>query len=282
MKTKLLIWLLALTVILEIIVTVLIPNIRSGFYNALQAKDSVSFGWFLVGYSIMLCVITASAVAKPYLQQTLALYKQMKLMARFNVANLHGRKTDKTAQAATESAILCYRNYYEVYSEVVISAVIVVSLYVINYNQTSLILLASGYSIGAILVSFLFKKPLLGRELEVQTSTAKYRESISMHEVTRSKTRRYLTALYDMVKLNSAFILFKSSKNTLAAILPLAILAPQYFSGKFTLGEYMAQVATFELIVINFTILIIFYKNFLQARTSREIIEAELQRLSTK
>jgi ABC-type uncharacterized transport system fused permease/ATPase subunit len=69
------------------------------------------------------------------------------------------------------------------------------------------------------------------------------------------------------------YTLFSRIKGSLASLIPYILLGGTYFAGTITLGVFMAGVATFELIVINATILVILYPKLTKARASYKIVQ---------
>ena len=71
-----------------------------------------------------------------------------------------------------------------------------------------------------------------------------------------SKTNRIVLA---STLTRTKYLLFTKLQNGLLLVIPYIVLIPQYFNNKITIGVLMRHSATFDLIVVNATILLSLY-----------------------
>lgn len=182
-------------------------------------------------------------------------------------------------QAQTEAIRNATELYLEIAVEIFISASIVIMLIVANLHNTPILVAAVIYTVAASILAALFNKPLINADIGAQSSEGLYRESLSDIAngngdfSSKAKFVALITSYYEYIKVVMYFTLFSRIKGSLASLIPYILLGSAYFSGTITLGIFMAGVATFELIVVNATILVVLYPKLTKARASYKIVQ---------
>lgn len=152
--------------------------------------------------------------------------------------------------------------------EVLISASIIIGLVITNYHSTVLMSAALAYTVVLTIMAALFNKPLTTSESDRQTAEGVYREAISDiandngDYSSKAKFLQVINSYYRYINVLMYFTLFSRVKSSAAVIIPYVLLSYDYFSGASTLGQFMAGVATFELLVTNSTILLAIYPQY--------------------
>lgn len=273
-------WIVALVIIIsaEIGLTVVIPMWREYFYNVLQLKNIAEFypalGWFA---ALMLGMGTVQGLKNwtGYRLSFLVREAITKTLFRNWVSS------DKTApnytQALTESIRNSTELYLEIIVEVIISAAIVVILVMSSLHSIPIITAALAYTLSMSALAAIFNKPLVRTDADAQKAEGAFREAISdisagKNDYTYSnKWAEVARTYYTYIKIQMSFTLFSRVKGSLASLIPYVLLSSEFFAGTITLGEFMSGVATFELLVVNATILMALYPKLTRARASKSI-----------
>jgi ABC-type uncharacterized transport system fused permease/ATPase subunit len=170
--------------------------------------------------------------------------------------------------------------FLEIAVEVIISGTIVVSLVIMSLDNPPILIAATAYTVGMTLVAWLFNKPMIASDMGWQSEEGEFRETITMVcEGTdcytfKERLARVTAAYYRYIKVVMYFTLFSRVKAALGQLVPYIILSYPFFAGDITLGQFMKGVGTFELIVINSTILLVLYPKLTKAKASYNISKA--------
>lgn len=265
-------------IVAEIVLTVLIPTWRESFYNILQTKEESSFTTSLVWFFFLMTGLGFAQGLKVWVGQLVSFELRKAGTKTLFKTWVKGKRTAKNyTQAMTESLRNATELYLEVAVEILISAIIVISLIVANLHQHSILVAAFIYTITMSTLAALFNRPLIVSDKEWQSAEGKFREAIgdiaNGNEDFSSK-QKFLTIVqtyYAYIKIVMFFTLFSRVKSSLASLVPYILLAAPFFQGTLTLGDFMSGVAAFELIVINATIVIILYPKLTKARASYQL-----------
>lgn len=277
-KTTLLALTLLTIVATEIIMTCLIPEWREYFYNVLQNKDQANFISSIIYFFMLMLGLGAAQGLKTWVGQLLSFefrYAATKVLFKTWVK---GKRVAKNyTQSMTEALRNATELYLEIAVEVFISAAIVISLIAVNIHNTAIIIAAIIYTIVASALAAFFNKPLIHSDMSWQSSEGALRETISdiangNEDFSYKKKLETLTFHYYLyIRVLMFFTLFSRLKASLASLIPYILLAGTYFAGGMTLGDFMAGVTIFELIVINSTILLALYPKLTKARASYKL-----------
>ena len=267
----------------EIVFTVAIPMWREGFYNILQKKDLLHFNhqlWYLVallgGLSLVqsfkqyMCNVFSFEWRRPNM---LDLRKRLMRYVRRNK-----QLPDNYGQAIAEATRWTTSNYVIVWAELIISGGIVIGLLAQNYDKPMLMGASVAYSVLTLLIAKFFNRPLTRAQHEIQSAEGKYRDNMGLWakggEYTgKTDFRTFISKYYLLIRTNLNYTLFMSGQSTIANLAPYILIGPLYFASKITLGDFMAQVSIFELLVINLTVFRNLYPELAVARGAQAIID---------
>ena len=279
-KRALVAWMILLGIIIatEIGLTVVIPMWREYFYNVLQLKNIAEFypalGWFA---ALMIGMGTVQGLKSWTGYRISFIVREAITKTLFRNWLASDRTAPNYTQALTESIRNSTELYLEIVVEVVISAAIVVILVLSNLHSVPIITASLIYTLSMSALAAAFNKPLVRTDADAQKAEGAFREAISdifsgKNDYTYSdKWAEVAKTYYTYIKVQMNFTLFSRVKGSLASLIPYILLSSSFFAGTITLGEFMAGVATFELLVVNATILMALYQKLTRARASKSI-----------
>lgn len=271
------IFLLLGLLVLEIIATVLIPEWRKLFYNILESKDVNKF-YIGIGYFAMLMGgMTLAQSFKQYVGRRTALQCRTaltKLLQKKWVNAECMMTVDNPCQRINEDCRIATDLAVKVLIEIIISGAIVVSLVIEAMKDPYIVYAALIYTIVAAVGAMLFRRSLVDHEIRMQKAEADHRFSLSQISLgvgDYTSKNKYAHTVHSIVAYFNrllGFTIFSASQQQFSIIVPWIILGFPYFQGLITLGEFMGSVATFELIVVNSTILIQLFPDVTRAEGS--------------
>ncbi len=279
-KSKALALLLTLVGIItvEIFLTVVIPMWREGFYNTLETKNYEGFKTSLVLFTIMMSGLGIVQGVKVWVGQLLSFLSREALTKVLFKPWVKGSRTSAHhTQAMTESLRNATEMYLEIAVEIVISLSIVIILIITSWSRPDILLAALAYTIVASALALFFNRPLIRSDIAWQKAECDFRDNLSIlatgEDTHKQKDFWKKVAVtykhYTFVVMN--FTLFGRMKSSLSALVPYILLSIPFFAGGMTLGAFMSGVASFELIVMNSTILLMLYPKLMRARASYKI-----------
>lgn len=278
---------LSIILIIEIIATLLIPSWRDYFYTSLVLYNLPSF-FIAVGLFIgLMGSLTVAQGLKTWLAQKIALHLRTGLTSYLQDKYIKANRPVivNSSQRINQDTALSTDLALSVIIEVIISGVIVIALVVQAFYQPKLILLALGYTLIVSLFMFIFKNKLVSRDITLQNVEASHRESLSqvfnsnlfVNAPFRDSNVIYNTvkdAYTKFIKTVMHYSLFNRMQNNFSIVIAYLIIAPLYFTKDITLGQFMGDVAIFELIVINATILTQLFPNMTKSIASWHRLQA--------
>jgi len=264
----------------EVVATVLIPDTRRYFYNIIEAKDSVNFMSGLLYYFSVLGIFGICQGFKGWVGSLMALDLRTAitkvLLKKWVTGDVS--RVSLADQRIQEDAKLCTDLTIRVFLEVVISFLIVLGLLESVWGNWPLFAASFGYAGAVILVALVFKKPLVSREISLQISEGHFRTAltkIGMGQGDHTSKGHYdsiKTSYKALIATMRDYTLFNRTKGALSSLIPFLLLAPSYFAGDIKLGNLMEAVAVFDLLVINSTILVLYYADVTRSSASWERI----------
>lgn len=270
--------LLVLVVVVEIFFTAIIPLWREHFYDVLEAKDQDNFYKSLTYFTGLMLGLGFSQGLKVWAGQLVS-FEMRKASTKllFKKWVKGDREIPNYTQAMTEALRNATEMYLMVGTELFISFSIVISLIFVNLDQPVILQASAVYTGIMIAVAVLFNRPMVNADAGWQKEEGYFRETLSYIYsgndcfTFKEKLENISLAYYRYIKVVMYFALFSRLKGALGSLVPYILLSYPYFAGEITLGAFMKGVASFELIVINSTIIVIVYPNLTKARASLTI-----------
>lgn len=262
-------------IVVEIILTCLIPIWREQFYNILQTLNVGMFYTSLSYFAALMIGMGAVQGLKTWVGQLLSFQIRRAATKVLFKPWVKGKKAVKNySQAMTEALRNSTELYLEIGVEVIISGAIVVGLIVSNIHNMPVIVASIIYTAAVTLLAAFFNKPLINSDTSWQEAEGSFREAIgniangNEDFTSKQKFEMVVGSYYRYIRVVMYYTLFSRVKSSASAIIPYLLMAGPYFSQAITLGDFMASVAVFELIVINSTILTMLYPKLTKARAS--------------
>lgn len=272
--------LLLFLLIVEIVLTCYIPTWRSMLFDPIKDKNVDLFYHGVTIFVLGLSALGAVQGLKIYVSSLFAFELRSAsskgLFHRWSVAD----KPKQTGyiQPQTEAVRTTTEYMVSIIIEVFISLFIVVGLIVSNMNNPIILWGALAYSIIVSLLTVIFNRPMTTRNVAWQEAEGLYTEKLS-----ELAGKRESFPLDNFVQVGAAYIKYQlmnmyftltsTGTGILSNLIPYILLSGAYFSGKMGFGEYMAGIATFDLIVINATILTTKYSSVIKTVASWKIIK---------
>ncbi|MEI6183907.1 MAG: SbmA/BacA-like family transporter [Bacteroidota bacterium] len=234
-------WLTALGLvnILEVLLVLGLTFWREHFWNAISTKDIHGFFFYLGIFAVLtlvLCFVTSSSV---YFGTRAAISWREKLSALANKF-----KTSKIENVSQRIQADCfdYPNLCIVLGGGAFKAFLYVLLFslsiIFNFNSVWLIWII-GYSILSTVIAHYIGAPLVHLNYKNQMLEATYRNSL-----TKLNFRKCIDIQLKLAKKLKHLQYFQSFYGQLGVIIPLLIIAPEYFSTTMTLGHLMQANST--------------------------------------
>lgn len=270
--------------IAEIVMTNLIPTWRQYFFNVLGSRQQSLFSLAIMYYLALVTILTLAQGFKKWLAQKLALHFRTALTNILQYKWLSHKKrdiVDSPDQRINQDTFLATDNTISVALEVIISGVLVILLVGESLAKPQLILASLAYTVIVCIIAMVFKNKLIDTEIGLQKAEAEHRYSLSQLREVNSKLGiqigsgiadiKYLKVIQNYLKniaINLKYTLFAASQSNFTPAASYILLAPAFFAGTMTIGSYMGDVALFDLIVVNASILVIVFPNVTRAIAS--------------
>lgn len=268
---------LILLITLEIIATTLIPYWRQFFFNVLEKKDASNFSLGIIYFLVLMGSLVVAQSLKQFIGRRTALQCRTVLTNILLTKWTKGgnfSEVDNPCQRINEDCRIATDLAVKVFIEVVISGTIVIMLVIEAMHNMHIIYGATIYTLAASAGALLFRRGLVTTEIQMQKAEADHRFALSQislrlgdytavkkYEIAKNSVLIYLNRLL-------GFTVFSVSQGQFSVLIPWILLSVPYFKGQMSLGDFMAGVATFELIVVNSTILIQLFPEVTKAEGS--------------
>lgn len=269
---------LGVIIIAEIVLTMVIPMWRESFYNILELKDASVFTDSLIAFTALMLGLGFVQGIKVWVGQKISfIVREIQTGVMYRKWMSSNKTTQHYTQAMTEAVRNSTELYLEILVEIAISAAIVVGLILMNLHHPYILIAAIAYTLLSSLIMTLFNKPMMTKDAEWQKAEGEYRENLvklatGVNDNTSDAKWGAIVHTYSKyITVLMNFTLFTRVKGALSSLIPYVLLASAFFSGTITLGVFMAGVATFELIVINATIVMVLYPKLTKARASKHL-----------
>ena len=267
-------------VVAEIVLTTVIPEWRKYFFDILEKKQAGLFVHSLVLFTLMSLSLGAAQGLKNWISGKLSfVLREAGTKISFRSWVESSRTAPHSGQALTGAMSQATSLYLDMAMEIFISASIVVMLIFANLNNPVLLASSLVYTVAASLLAVFFNKPLITSDVDWQKAEGSFRDMVTEvslgHDPYTFKKRllHVASTYYRYIKINMYFTLFSRVKGAAANLIPYVLFGTAYFNGSISLGHFMAFAGTFELIVINSTIVLLLYPNLTKARASYKIVK---------
>lgn len=255
----------------EITLTMASPLWRKYFYDVMQNKDYELFHTSLVYFIALVMGLGVSQGVKVWIAAKFS-FQWREAVNEMFLSKWRKSMPKNMTTAFTDSLYLATETYVEISMEVFISASIVVGLILSNMDDTELMVSSLLYTLAATLLATLFNKPLISSDMDVQISVGGYREKLlEGNPEIRTAFGVIKRAYYKYIFVVLGFNFFSRVKGAAATLIPYLLFADSYLLGDASFGDFMGKVASFELIVINSTILVALYPKLTKARAGYNI-----------
>lgn len=262
-------YILLLNLIIEVILTCLIPESKGYFFTYLQQFNHLAWVglFFYIGVLFSLDIIQ---IIKPLLQTLVANSRRHKLTEH---SLDKGLEISNREQRIQEDVKLYSINSTIVYSEYFISFFIVFYLILYNRNHLLLIVASLAYSAVCIISAYLFRKKMINAEKSIQVIETLFRDEIRIRRTSQSLLQKVLKTNINNSVVRFSYNLCVRIQTGIMTLLPFIYLLPTYLQKKITLGVMMEQASIFELLVVNMTIIVSLFPLLMQSRASKERID---------
>jgi ABC-type uncharacterized transport system fused permease/ATPase subunit len=264
--------------IAEIALTCLIPTWRDYFYKVLQQFNRGEF-WPALWWGLALMTgLGAVQGVKTWARQKFSFTIRKAASKVFLKKWVYSKRTNPNYSIALTDTIKNSTDLlFDVACEIFISFAIVVVLIANSWHQPEIIISALVYTLAVSGLAYLFNTPLIKSDAELQKTEGAYRTAIGDIANDRGdfsakeKWEALSRAFSYYINVLMGFTLFSRVKGSLATLVPYVLLFDAYFDKQIDLGGFMAGVSSFELIVINTTILVVVYPQITKAIASYKI-----------
>lgn len=262
---KKLITIIILVLILESLLTGLIPHSRGLLFGYLESKAGPIY-IALALYFFNYLFLDFFQSIKGYLITKLSLLFRRDRTYKVLMSPIN--EADNVAQRIQEDIKLSYQNRFTVWAEYFISGTIVIQLLIINLSVPLLSIAALAYAVLSVIIAYKFNPRLTRAEKTVQQEEASYRADISFNNLLKANDVSLRAE-----KIKTEYLLFTKLQLGMVTVLPYIILIPSLLSGVIDLGTLVKHQATFSLIVVNAAILIQFYTVLIKGKASEERVK---------
>lgn len=269
MKYKYLIFLF-IVIIMEAVMTGIIPIYRGALYGALADKAPTIY------YAIVNCFFVYLACdffqsVKSYFVLQVALIFRSKRTEKIAHKAVES-KLDNPSQRVQEDIKISYVNRIAVFCEYFISTTIVIQLVYLNLGEPTLILAAALYTLISVLIALRFNKKLTNTEKQVQKGEASFRTSLSKGFNFTSLIVANQSSI-DASAIRTGYMLFTKLQLGLLNLVPYIVLVPSLLAGVIDMNQLMTHQGSFSLLVVNAAILIQCYTSLIQGKASEQRVK---------
>jgi len=251
---------LLLVVGVSIWIQIVIPDMRGGFYNDLIEKSPEYTHAFAVFMGALFTYYTIDSI-RPFIVGLMGLEIRLWLINKIT------SKPVCLQENACGRVACDVKNFvdsmFSVVLDVTIALFAVIGL--IGQVHPSLFWYTVGYTCLVTLLAFIFNKPLVSTQYNIQASEQTFRGDI--RDVIENRSQSKIIDLYSYVYsttlkclgVMTAFRTFASIKMLFGVAIPFFVLIPLYMQGIIDFKVLIGGVTTFDLLVSNTTVLVNLY-----------------------
>lgn len=258
----------------ESTLTGILPHTRGHLFTLLENKDTFVWTFIIVYFSNYFFLNFFQAI-KSYFVMKAALF------FRTRRAQKLGRKKprkqlDTIPQRIQDDIRYSYQYRLTVLCEYVISGLILLYLIFSNLDVPVLVLASLIYAVVTVFIAKTFSPKLTRVEKKAQEAEANYRNGLfKTLKTSLIHSANFATLRSEKVRMH--YNLFTQLQLGIMNVLPYLVLIPLLFSGSINLGGLVEHVTTFQLLVVNASILIYKYAEWIKGVASEERVK-EIER----
>lgn len=256
-------------ILLEALMTGLLPLSRGYFYDLLQNYDAMLY----VGLALLFLnsiILDVAQSLKRYFYMVVALLKREEHTKRCVKEGIN--KVKNHDQRIQEDIKYSYQYRYQVYTEYAISSLILVGVIAGNIGQWKLVLGALAYALITVIIAYLFNPKMKKAEKIVQVTEADFRLKLS-NCLSLGGFWDAQRASYFANRIRTYYLLFTKAQSAILVVLPYLVLIPAYLTKALTLGDVVQASTSFSLIVVNANILVSMFPRLTSGNASKERAE---------
>lgn len=258
----------------EAIFTGLLPLSRGALFSLLASKTAAGIWMAVFFYFMTYFTIDLFQSIKGYVGLKLALwYRVARTKSVCAASNIHNTKELNVPQRVQESIKLSYVSRIEVYAEYLISGLILIQLFLLNFDVPILLACAIGYAALSVIIAIKFNPRLSHAEIISQQAEASFRESLTENITDIALLNPTNKVIMKTAKIRLEYLLFTKLQLGLVTVLPYIILIPELLDGRIDLGILVSHQATFALIVVNAAILIQMFPKLITGNASEQRVK---------
>ena len=275
-KSKWIILILFLVLVLESVLTGFLPHSRGYLFQLLEAKAGPI--WLAIGiYFSNYLFLDFFQSIKGFVVTKVALV--FRTFRTKKISKGHKNGVINTPQRIQEDVKLSYVSRITVWCEYFVSGTILVQLLLLNLDEPILVIASLLYALISVLIAMLFNPKLNYAEKSVQEKEATYRRMLIKNPLDLLGLGPANEASIKAAAIRMNYYLFTKLQLGLIKVLPYIVLVPSLLSGEIDLGTLVKHQVTFALIVVNAAILIQYYTILIQGKASDERVrEIELDK----
>lgn len=259
MSKPILIFILIIISVSEIALTGSIPIVNKYLYDSLADKQLGNFYQSIIWYSLLVGFLAIEIPFKVFMVG----YTSTKYRQHYTekYTKLKDNKVPNRPGRIHDDIRICTDQAFKVGIEVFIALGCVVLLVYQALSNPYTMKVSIIYTILISLIALVFNKPMVDSQYISQTAEQEYRTDLEMNPLQYNKGLfdTVVSTFIRVIKLRSLYTLFSEFKNRALTVIVLILLYKPYMNDELSFGDLMATLSTIQLIVVNATILLIYY-----------------------
>lgn len=281
--------LLLVEIILEVAVTVAIPQVRGWSTATVIQKDLNMFLPALIAFGATMTAFSIFSGLKTMMLGRVIMSLRVGLskltMKKWVVSRREDQEMalDNIDGRIAEDIRLGLEQFLELAIEIIISLLIVIGLVFSMVHQPLLLGVGVIYILFTLIISHRFQGPMVKVRTLLQEREQTLRDGLNRyrHGQGDNSFKDNLSALkphyVHRMDLKGLFNMFFKFQNVALYAVPLLILFPHYVAGDITDSQLFASITAFDLLVINATIILQYFPPLMDAKASwnrvKEIVD---------
>lgn len=268
-------------IIAEAVTTGLLPVTKSVLYAGLAtAPTTVATAVLIFGLNLL--ILEMVRAGKPYaITRTAMLHRSTRTLSILDktesVHDIYPNSPQRIQEDIKQSLILRYNAYVEF----AISTGIVIYLILVNLSSPLVLLYSALYSAVSLVIAVKFRPVIQKAEQDVQGKEAEFREVLTDNSLVGFVERLShrvglglaIEANLKAAKLQLGFEVFSKLQVTGVIMIPILLFLPQLILGSINFQQFMDVTTTFEILVVNATILCYVFPILIKGKASEKRVQ---------